>query len=81
MPRTLTMPANKAMKLAPDCWETVIEAALKKGVNPRAVVEGVIRTQTDAWVSGAPSVPNTPAIAAAPSEPFDAGKALDSLFD
>ncbi|MGD1850958.1 MAG: hypothetical protein ACFCBU_10235 [Cyanophyceae cyanobacterium] len=81
MPRTLTMPANKAMKLAPDCWEKVIAVALRLGINPRNVVEGLIRTQAESWPNGAPTTPSSPAIAPDPTEPFDAAAALDSIFD
>lgn len=79
MPRALKMPTNKAMKLDPDCWEIAIRAAIAKGVSPRAVVEGVLRTCTDVWVGG--NCPQLQPVSPAPDEPFNASDALDSLID
>lgn len=66
MARALKMPTNRAMKISPDCWDIAIEAAIAKGVTPRSVVEGLLRTCTPQWVGGeAPkpsvSVPPAPA--------------------
>ena len=52
MRKPLKMPQSQNTKLSPDCWEIVLAVANEKGLTARAVIEGVIRTQTDQWIRG-----------------------------